>query len=194
MKDEERKRNAVSLNSLFFHISHRMAPKVISFYEEKKDSRKLTMAKLKQKINPKLRYYLYSFPSFLIFTFEPSSNILLFCKPGFGFPYFAFLSDGMNGFAYISDKTIQLSEIYSPIDGMETIKDNQTMYAVVFFIFNHPYCFPLNFASAVKLICTACIWTDLYTTKALLCTHTSQKYQKVLNYPTRYQVFCFLLQ
>ncbi|KAF3335491.1 5'-3' exoribonuclease 4-like isoform X1 [Carex littledalei] len=91
LTDEERKRNAFSLDSLFFHISHRMAPKVISFYEEKKDSQKLTRAKLKQKINPKL-------------------------------------SDGMNGFAYISDKTIQLSEIYSPIDGMETIKDNQTIF------------------------------------------------------------------
>ncbi|KAF3339316.1 5'-3' exoribonuclease 4-like isoform X1 [Carex littledalei] len=88
LTDEERKRNAFSLDSLFFHISHRMAHKVISFYEEKKDSRKLTRAKLKQKINPKLS----------------------------------------DGFAYISDKTIQLSEIYSPIDAMETIKDNQTIF------------------------------------------------------------------
>ncbi|KAJ1691864.1 hypothetical protein LUZ63_016019 [Rhynchospora breviuscula] len=89
--DDERKRNGFSLDMLFFHLSHCMSPRIISFYEKKKDNRKLTMVKLKQKIKPKL-------------------------------------SGGMNGFAYISDKTVQLSEIYSSIDGMETIIDNRTIF------------------------------------------------------------------
>lgn len=37
-------------------------------------------------------------------------------------------SGGMNGFMYISDKTIYSEEIYSPIEGMETITNNQTMF------------------------------------------------------------------
>jgi hypothetical protein len=63
--------------------------------------------------------------------------------PHFELPYFGSLSDGMNGFVYISDKTRQSSDIYSPIDGIETIIDNQTMYA---------FTMPLNFFSRRMLL------------------------------------------
>ncbi|KAG0496835.1 hypothetical protein HPP92_001526 [Vanilla planifolia] len=38
------------------------------------------------------------------------------------------ISGGMNGFMYISDKTIYSEEIYSPIEDLETIINNQTIY------------------------------------------------------------------
>ncbi|WOL05926.1 5'-3' exoribonuclease 4-like [Canna indica] len=38
------------------------------------------------------------------------------------------ISDGMNGFIYISDKTTFLSKIYSPIEGMEVISKNKSIF------------------------------------------------------------------
>ncbi|XP_074558205.1 5'-3' exoribonuclease 4-like [Curcuma longa] len=37
------------------------------------------------------------------------------------------ISDGMNGLIYISDKTVLSFEIYSPVEGMETITQNKTI-------------------------------------------------------------------
>ncbi|OVA02489.1 putative 5-3 exonuclease [Macleaya cordata] len=52
LTDEEKRRNSLGLDGLFFHISHPLAEKVFSFCKHMKDHPKLPIAKVKRKINP----------------------------------------------------------------------------------------------------------------------------------------------
>ncbi|KAL3837985.1 hypothetical protein ACJIZ3_022576 [Penstemon smallii] len=54
LTDEEKRRNTLGLDKLFFHISHPIAAKIFDFAERNKDNPRLCQAKVKRKINPML--------------------------------------------------------------------------------------------------------------------------------------------
>ncbi|XP_072959610.1 5'-3' exoribonuclease 4-like isoform X2 [Typha angustifolia] len=91
LTDDEKQRNKCAFDVLFFHISHPLASKIITFYMRKRDHPKLSKVKLKKKLDAKV-------------------------------------SAGMNGYMYISDKTVCSSEVYSPVEGMEMIRENKTIF------------------------------------------------------------------
>lgn len=53
LTDEERRRNTLGIDKLFFDISHPLAAKIFIFWERNKDNPKLQKAKVKKRINPK---------------------------------------------------------------------------------------------------------------------------------------------
>ncbi|KAK6155438.1 hypothetical protein DH2020_009686 [Rehmannia glutinosa] len=55
LTDAERRRNTLGLDKLFVDVSHPLAAKILTFLERNKDNPKLHKAKVKTKINPKLR-------------------------------------------------------------------------------------------------------------------------------------------
>ncbi|XP_022891119.1 5'-3' exoribonuclease 3-like isoform X2 [Olea europaea var. sylvestris] len=55
LTDEEKRRNSLGMDKLYIHVSHPLASKILAFYERNKDNLKLSKAKVKRKIDPKLR-------------------------------------------------------------------------------------------------------------------------------------------
>ncbi|PKU60641.1 5'-3' exoribonuclease 4 isoform X1 [Dendrobium catenatum] len=91
LTEEEKLRNSWALDMLFVHVSHPLSSKFLSFIRRKKHHPKLSMTKVRRKIDPEF-------------------------------------SGGMNGFMYISDKTVYSEEVYSPIEDLETIINNNTIF------------------------------------------------------------------
>ncbi|CAI9775088.1 unnamed protein product [Fraxinus pennsylvanica] len=54
LTDEEKRRNSLGMDKLYVHVSHPLASKILTFYERNKDNLKLSKAKVRRKINPKL--------------------------------------------------------------------------------------------------------------------------------------------
>lgn len=42
-------------------------------------------------------------------------------------------SGGMNGYVIISDEALRPEQVHSPIEGIETIADNEVLYVTLFF-------------------------------------------------------------
>ncbi|KAK6135171.1 hypothetical protein DH2020_031067 [Rehmannia glutinosa] len=75
LTDAERRRNTLGLDKLFVDVSHPLAAKILTFLERNKDNPKLHKAKVKTKINPKLRAVFYKFPHFHLHIPRPPGGV-----------------------------------------------------------------------------------------------------------------------
>ena len=80
----------------------------------------------------------------------------------------------MNGFMIISDKPVQPMQIYSPIEGMEIIANNEVLYVKLPSLVD---CFNFYlFVISDKSYCPSSV--GLFYTSTLLPIHTFQEYQR----------------
>nr|QXO15347.1 acyl-lipid omega-3 desaturase [Olea europaea var. sylvestris] len=75
--DEEKRRNSLGMDKLYVHVSHPLASKILAFYERNKGNLKLSKAKIKRKIDPKLRSVFYKFPPFHPHMPKPPDGVIM---------------------------------------------------------------------------------------------------------------------